>query len=111
MSLKSQHPNLYKAKLPRTFTWHDDLVAGHALGGELIAVAVIAEQGVLLAGERLICQRAIAAETAEAVLVVMPVLVEELLAAEQKFTILFKVSFTFIFMFTVLIFQKSRGGK
>lgn len=37
-------------------TWHDDLVAGHALGGELVAVAVVAEQGVLLAGERLVCQ-------------------------------------------------------
>lgn len=65
-------------------TWHDDLVAGHTLGGELVAVAVVAEQGVLLAGERLVRQRAVAAETAEAVLVVMPVLVEELLATKQR---------------------------
>lgn len=59
-------------------TWHDDFVAGHTLGGELVTVAVIAEQRVILAGERLICQRAITAETAEAVLMIMPVLVEEL---------------------------------
>lgn len=69
---------------PSTFTWHDDLVAGYTLGGELITVALIAEQRVILAGERLICQRAIAAETAEAVLVIVPVFVEELLAAEQE---------------------------
>lgn len=69
-----------------TFTWHDDLVAGYTLGGELITVAVIAEQRVILAGERLICQRAITAETAEAVLMIMPVLVEELLATEQEET-------------------------
>ena len=69
---------------PCTFTWHDDLVAGNTLGGELITVAVIAEQRVILAGERLICQRAITAETAEAVLVIVPVLVEELLAAERE---------------------------
>lgn len=65
-------------------TWHDDLVAGHTLGGELVAVAVVAEQSILLAGERLVRQRAVAAETAEAVLVVMPVLVEELLATKQR---------------------------
>lgn len=72
-------------QLPRT--WHDDLVAGHALGGELITVAVIAEQRVILAGERFVCQRAIAAETAEAVLVIMPVLIEELpcVMADQLF--------------------------
>lgn len=69
--------------MPCTFTWHDDLVAGNTLGRELVAVAVIAEQRVILAGERLICQRAITAETAKAVLVVMPVLIKELLAAEQ----------------------------
>lgn len=62
------------------FTWHDNFVAGYTLGGELITVAVIAEQLVVLAGERLICQRVIAAETAEAVLVIVPVLIEELLA-------------------------------
>lgn len=69
-----------------TFTWHDNLVAGYTLGGEFVTVAVIAEQSVILVGEGLVCQRAIAAETAEAVLVVMPVLVEELLAAEQETT-------------------------
>lgn len=68
------------ATTPFTFTWHDDLIAGDALGGELVAVAVVAEQGVVLAGERLVRQRAVTAETAEAVLVIVPLLVEELLA-------------------------------
>ena len=63
-------------------TWHHNLVAGHTLGGELVAVAVVAEQRVVLAGEGLVRQRAVAAETAEAVLVVMSLLVEELL--EEK---------------------------
>lgn len=70
--------------LLQTFTWHDNLVAGDAFGGELITVAVVAEQRLVLAGEGLIRQRAITAETAEAVLVIMPVLVEEFLAATQK---------------------------
>lgn len=65
-------------------TWHDDLVAGDAFGGELVTVAVVAEQGLVLAGEGLICQRAIAAEAAETVLVIVAVLVEEFLAATQK---------------------------
>lgn len=72
--------------MQHAFTWHDDLVAGYTLGRELITVAVIAEQRVILAGERLVRQRAIAAEAAEAVLMIMPVLVEELLAAEQEET-------------------------
>lgn len=67
-----------------TFTWHDDLVAGDTFGGELITVAVITEQGLILAGEGLICQRAITAETAETVLVIVAVLVEEFLATVQK---------------------------
>lgn len=57
-------------------TWHDYLVAGGALGGELVAVAVAAHQSVALAGEGLVCQRAVAAETAKTVCVVMSVLVE-----------------------------------
>lgn len=60
-------------------TWHDCLVAGHTLGGKLVAEAVAAHERVVLAGEGLICQRAVTAEAAEAVLVVMSVLVEELL--------------------------------
>lgn len=67
-----------------TRTWHDNLVAGDTLGGEFVTVAVVAEQRVILAGEGLVGQRAVAVETAEAVLVVMPVLVEELLPAEQE---------------------------
>lgn len=70
--------------LLQTFTWHDDLVTGDAFGGELITIAVVAEQRLVLAGEGLIRQRAITAETAEAVLVIMPVLVEQFLAATQK---------------------------
>lgn len=74
-------------QLPRT--WHDDLVTGYTLGGELITVAVIAEQRVILAGEGLICQRAITAETAETVLMIVPVLVEELpcIMANQFFAL------------------------
>lgn len=67
----------------RSLAWHDDLVAGDALGRELVAVAVVAEQRVLLVGEGLVRQRAVAAETAEAVLMVVPVLVEEFLG-ERK---------------------------
>ena len=36
-------------------TWHDVLVAGHAFGGELVAVAVVAQQRLLLAGEGFVC--------------------------------------------------------
>lgn len=66
--------------LSSIFTWHDDLVAGDTFGGEFVTVTVIAEQRLILAGEWLICQWAVAAETAEAVLVIMPVFIEELLA-------------------------------
>lgn len=59
-------------------TWHDDLVTGDTFGGELITVAVVAEQCVILAGEGFVCQRAVAAETTETMLVIMSVLVEEL---------------------------------
>lgn len=65
-------------------TWHDRLVAGHTLGGILVAVAVAAHQRVLLAGEGLVCQRAVAAETAEAVRVVVSVLIEEFLEEEEE---------------------------
>lgn len=37
-------------------TWFDYLVAGHTLGGVLVAVAVAAHQSVGLAGEGLVCQ-------------------------------------------------------
>lgn len=67
-------------------TWHDCFVAGHTLGGELVAEAVAAHQCVVLAGEGVVGQRAVAAETAEAVLVVVSVLVEELLEEEQRHT-------------------------
>ncbi len=64
-------------------TWLDCLVAGHALGGKLVAVAVAAHQSVFLAGEGLVCQGAVAAETAKTVRVVMPVFIEELLEEEE----------------------------
>lgn len=57
--------------------WHDNLVTGYTLGGEFITVAVIAEQCIILASEGFICQRAIAAEATEAVLMVMPVFIKE----------------------------------
>lgn len=60
-------------------TWHDRLLAGDALGGELAAVAVVAQQLLVLAGEGLVGQRAVAAEAAEAVLVVVAILVVQLL--------------------------------
>lgn len=65
-------------------TWHDHLVAGGALGGKLGAVAVAAHQRVTLAGEGLVRQRAVAAETAETVCVVISVLIEELLWGEGE---------------------------
>lgn len=63
-------------QLPRAR--HDDLVAGHTFRGELVAVAVVAQQGVVLTGEGLICQRAVTAETSEAVFVVVPVFIKQL---------------------------------
>lgn len=60
-------------------TWHDRLLTGDALGGELAAVAVVAQQLLVLAGEGLVGQRAVAAEAAEAVLVVVAILVVQLL--------------------------------
>lgn len=65
-------------------TWHDSLVAGHTLGGKFIAVTVAAHQSVILASEGLVCQRAVAAEAAKAVLVVMSVLIEELLREDER---------------------------
>ena len=64
-------------------TWHHGFVAGHTLGGKLAAIAVTAHQRVVLAGEGLVSQRAVAAETAEAVIVVISVLIEELLEEEE----------------------------
>ena len=64
-------------------TWHDRLVTGHTLGRDLVAVAVVAQQGLVLAGEGLVRQRAVTAETTETVLVVVPVLVEQLLEIQQ----------------------------
>lgn len=64
-------------------TWHDYLVAGRALGRELAAVAVAAHQRIALAGEGLVGQRAVTADAAETVRVVVSVLVEELLQEEE----------------------------
>ncbi len=57
-------------------TRHDSFIAGHTFGGELVAVAVIAQKSIVLAGEGLVCQRMVTAETAEAVFVVVTVLVK-----------------------------------
>lgn len=76
-----------KKMIQRVFnvaTWHDRLVAGRALGGKLVAVAVAAHQRITLAGEGLVCQRAVATETAETVCVVMSVLIEEFLEKEER---------------------------
>lgn len=78
------------AVLQHPRAWHDSLVAGDTLGGVLAAVAVAAHQRILLAGEGLVCQRAVAAETAETVSMVVSVLIEELLGimADDFFTFL-----------------------
>jgi len=68
-----------KPQCPPAPTWHNCLLTGNALGGELIAVAVIAQQLLVLAGEGLVSQRAVTAEAAEAVLVVVAILVVQLL--------------------------------
>lgn len=60
-------------------TWRDLPAAGGAFGGEVAAVAVGAHQRIAPAAEGLLRQRALAAAAAEAVGVVMPVLVEDIL--------------------------------
>lgn len=60
-------------------TRHDGFIAGHTFGGELVAVAVVAQKSIVLAGEGLVGQRTVAAETAEAVFMVVTVLVKQLL--------------------------------
>lgn len=74
-------------------TWHDDLVTGYALGRELVTVAVVAEQSIILAGKWFICQRAVAAETAKAVLVVVSVLIKQLpcIMADKFFALVARV--------------------
>lgn len=57
---------------------HDGFITGHTFGGELVAVAVVTQKSVVLAGEGLVCQRTVAAETAEAVLVIVTVFVKQL---------------------------------
>lgn len=65
-------------------TRHDGFVAGHTFGRELVAVTVVTQKSVVLAGEGLVGQRAVAAETAEAVLVIVTVLVKQLLIHTDK---------------------------
>lgn len=60
-------------------TRHDSLPTRGALRGEGAAVAVIAEQLAVLAGEGLISEGALAAAAAEAVLVEVAILIEQLL--------------------------------
>lgn len=64
------------ARSPRGRTRHDGLPAGGALRGEGTAVAVVAEQLAVLAGEGLVGQGALAAAAAEAALVEVAVFVE-----------------------------------
>lgn len=64
--------------------WHHRLVAGHTFGGELVAVAVAADQTVVLTREGLVRQRPVTAETPETVLVVMSVLVKQLLEGKKR---------------------------
>lgn len=84
VNLSTADACLLSASCFLVLTWHDRLVAGHALGGKLVAEAVAAHERIVLASERFVGQRAVAAETAKAVLVVMSVLVEELLEEEER---------------------------
>lgn len=60
-------------------TWHDGFLAVVALGGILIGVALGAEELLILGGEGLVHQRALALEALEAVLVPVAVLVGQIL--------------------------------
>lgn len=65
-------------------TWHDGLLALLAPGRVLVGVAVRAEQLVLLGGERLVHQGALAAGTVEAVLVPVPFLIGQVLQIQTQ---------------------------
>lgn len=64
-------------------TWHDGFLALMALGGILIGVALSAEELLILGGEGLVHQRALALEAHEAVLVPVTVLVGQILRERQ----------------------------
>lgn len=60
-------------------TWHDGFLALMALGGILIRVALSAEELLILGGEGLVHQRALALETLETFLMPVTVLVGQIL--------------------------------
>lgn len=67
-------------------TWHDGFLAVVALGGILIGIALSAEELLILSGEGLVHQRALALEAHEAVLMPVAVLVGQILQAQQSDT-------------------------
>lgn len=60
-------------------TWHDGFVAGGALGGVVVGVALGAEQQLVLGSEGLLHQRAAAFCTLETLLVPVAILVGQIL--------------------------------
>lgn len=60
-------------------TWHDGFLAGGALGGVVVGVALGAEQQVILGSEGLFHQRAAALCTLETLLVPVVILVGQIL--------------------------------
>lgn len=60
-------------------TWHDGFLALVALGGILVGVALSAQELLILGGEGLVHQRALALEAHETVLVPVTVLVGQIL--------------------------------
>lgn len=64
-------------------TWHDGFLALVALGGILIGVALSAEELLVLGGEGLVHQRALALEALETFLMPVTVFVGQILQEQQ----------------------------
>lgn len=60
-------------------TWHDGLLAGGALGGVLMGVALCAQQQIVFGSKGLLHQRALALGTGEALVVPVAVLIGQIL--------------------------------
>lgn len=67
-------------------TWHDGFLALVALGGVLIGVALSTEELLILGGEGLVHQGALALEALETVLMPVAVLVGQILQKQQRNT-------------------------
>lgn len=67
-------------------TWHYGFLALVALGGVLVGVALSTEELLILGGEGLVYQRALALEALETVLMPVAVLVGQILREQQRET-------------------------